>query len=302
MHRGRFLFAAALMLVAAKGWGAAAPTTLISQKFDLANASTIATNFTLQGTGSLEQLLGSATPDIDLALTHNVAGEGGVAWATAKIPAPTSFTVWADVNVDFHPAANESQTCPADGFALAFADVADVTKAAALGGTGGSMGLYGASGISSLIAAETNTWYGNAPGKLADCSSGNNVTFEFTDEGAKPGRNAGGTPDKGGAYINQTVVPPNLNGKIINGGWYRYQWDVDMTAGTMDLYISGLDASNNSVQNEKLNTVTFTANAPKFPAQGHFGIAAGTGGGTEGVHVRQLIAVTPAQAPGAPPQ
>jgi hypothetical protein len=289
------------MLAATGARAAAPPPPLISTQFSLANLANIPTAWQLNGDASLEQLLGApaASPAIDLALSQNVDSEGASAWTQMQFPLPSSFTMWADINVDFHPVAKDSQTCPADGFALAFAD----GKAKSLGGAGGSMGLYGASDINSLIAFETNTWYGNAPGKLADCSSGNNVTFEFSDiAGTKAARNAGGTVDKGGAYIGQTVVPPNLNGKIINGGWYRYQWDVDSTTGHMDAYISGLDDSNKSVQNEKLVEVTLGASAPKLPAMGRFGIVAGTGGGTEGVHVRQIVVSSPAVAPGAPPQ
>jgi len=296
MHRGRFIFVAALMLAAATARAAAPP--LISTQFSMANAANIPTAWQLNGTASLELLLGSATPDIDLALTHNVAGEGGNAWSQMQFPLPPSFTMWADVNVDFHPAANESQTCPADGFAMAFAD----GKAKSIGGTGGSMGLYGAADINSLIAFETNTWYGNAPGSLKDCSTGNNVTFEFSAiTGTKEARNMGGTAAKGGAYIGQTVVPPNLNGKIINGGWYRYQWDVDTTTGHMDAFITGLDDSNKTVQNEKLADVTLAATAPKAPAMGRFGIAAGTGGGAQGVHVRQIVVVSPSVVTAQPP-
>ena len=248
MHRGRFIFAAALALVAANARAAAPP--VISTQFNMKNAANIPLDWQLNGTASLELLLGAATPDIDLALSHNVAGEAASVWTQKQFPAAPSFTMWADINVDFHPAANEDQKSPADGFALAFSDAA---KATALGGGGGDVGLYESKDITNLIAFETNTWYGNAPGKLKDASTGNNVTFEFSDvSGAKGKRNMGGTADKGGAYINQTVVPPNLNGKILNGGWYRYQWDVDTTTGHMDAFITGLDDSNKDVQNEKL--------------------------------------------------
>ena len=29
--------------------------------------------------------------------------------------------------------------------------------------------------------------------------------------------------------------------KVVNGGWYRYQWNVDAAAGTMTAYVTGLD-------------------------------------------------------------
>jgi hypothetical protein len=300
MYRGRFIFAAALMLAAANA-RAATTTTLISQQFNLTNEAQIVKDWQMNGHTSPELLLGSATPDIDIVLTHNLDGEAGNIWTQKTFTPGPSFTMWADVNVDFHPTNNngENQACPADGFAMAFIDSA---KATALGGAGGSMGLYGSKDINNLIAFETNTWYGNAPGKLKDCSSGNNVTFEFSDIAGKSGaRNMGGTPDKGGAYINQTVIPPNLNGKLLNGGWYRYQWDVDASTGHMDAFITGLEDSNKTVQNEKLVDVTLGSGAPAIPATGRFGVAAGTGGGTEGVHVRQIVVATPSVGTAQPP-
>src|SRR5438105_15772465 len=108
MHRGRFIFAAALVLAAANARAAAPP--LITTQFSLANLANIPTAWQLNGTASLEQLLGApaASPEIDLALSHNVGSEGAAAWSQMQFPLPASFTMWADVNVDFHPAANES--------------------------------------------------------------------------------------------------------------------------------------------------------------------------------------------------
>lgn len=296
MHRGRLIFTAALMVVAANAW--AATTPLVSTQFTLANAASLGKAFQFNGNAGLELRPGDTTGEIDAALSHNLPGEASSIWTQTQFPLPASFTMWADVNVDFHPTPTESQSCPADGFSLAFAD----SKATALGGGGGSIGLYGSKDINSLVALDVNTWYGNAPGKLKDCSSGNNVSFSFADiNGKSAGRNQGGTEAKGGAFIDATVVPPNLVGKILNGGWYRYQWDVDTTTGHMDAFITGLDDSNKTVQNEKLAEGTLASTAPALPAMGRFGMGAGTGGGTQGVHVAQIVVVSPAVPAGPPP-
>jgi hypothetical protein len=299
MLRGRFILAAALALV---GTGALADTPpIVSTDFTLADANRLPTKWAMNGTAGLELNPLSQTPLVDMKITNNLTGQGGVAWTTDTFTVP-SFTMWADVNIDFHPQGpGVDATCPADGFALAFANT---TSPYVLGGTGGSMGLYGNdTDIPQLISAEVNTWYGNDIDDTATCTTGKNVTFEFTDldPNTTTGRNMGGDVNSGGAYVGQVTAPDAFQKGLINGGWYRYQWDVDSTTGHMDLYISGLDDSNKSIQNMKVNEVTFAKSAPTLTFAGRFGIAAGTGGGTEGVHVRQVIAVSPAVAGGTAP-
>jgi len=303
MHRGRFIFAAALALVAT---GAIADTPpLVSTDFTLRDATRPPTNWEFNGvTGSigLEQNRLGTTPLVDLALTNNRQSEGNVAWTTNTFT-PTSFTMWADVNIDFHPRGpGVDATCPADGFALVFANT---TSEFVVGSPGGSMGLYGNdTDIPQFIAMEVNTWYGNDLDDTSTCTTGKNVTFEFSniDANTGTGRSMGGTVDAGGAYIGQITAPDPLQNKgLVNGGWYRYQWDVDSATGKMDVYITGLDDTNKAIQNMKINEVTFKSTAPKLTFTGRFGLASGTGGGTEGVHVAQVVVVSPAVAGGTAP-
>jgi len=293
MHRGRFIFAAALALVAS---GAMAATTpLVSTDFTLQDQKRLPTNWTLNGFAGFELNPLGGTPLIDLELTKNTASNGSVVWSNDEFTVP-SFTMYADINIDFHPrGAGVSADCPADGFAMAFAST---TSASAIGGAGGSIGLYGNdTDIPQFIAAEVNTWYGNDIDDTATCTTGKNVTFEFTnnDTNVGTGRSMGGTPDAGGAYVNQVTAPDALQKSgLVNGGWYRYQWDVDTTTGKMDLYVTGLEDSNKAIQNMKLNEVTFGASAPKMNFKGRFGLASGTGGGTEGMHVSQVVVFSPA--------
>jgi len=300
MHRGRFFVAAALALVAA---GAQAATTpAVSTDFTLTDAKRLPANWTLNGSAgfALKFDTGAAVAQ-GVSLTNNAQSLGGAIFTNDTYTLP-SFTMYADVNVDFHPAGpGVDANCPADGFAMTFANT---TTPATHGGYGGGMGLYSnPDQIPQLIAAEVNTWYGNDIDDTSTCTTGKNVTFEFSNLDANTGvdRNMGGTADAGGAYVGQVTAPDALQKGLINGGWYRYQWDVDTATGKMDLYITGLDDSNKAIQNMKLNEVTFTSGAPKLAFTGRFGLAAGTGGGTEGVTVRQVQVFSPALPAGSQP-
>jgi hypothetical protein len=111
--------------------------------------------------------------------------------------------------------------------------------------------------------------------------------------------------DSGGGKVGQVTAPAALQTggatPLINGGWFRYQWNVDVAAKTMSAYLTGLEASNSAVQNVKLAEIKWGANAPKFDFTGRFGITAGTGGGTDGVNVGQVVVIAPAVAPGPIP-
>jgi len=295
MQRGRFIFAAALALVAT---GAMAATTpMVSTDFTLADSTKLPTNWTVNGDAGIDLAISGTTisaPD-GVALAKNNSSVASSMFTNDTFTVP-SFTMFADVNIDFHPnGPGVDATCPADGFAMVFANAA---KPTALGGGGGAIGLYGnPTDLPQFIAAEVNTWYGNDLDDTSTCTTGKNVTIEFTDEDASSGtdRNMGGDVSAGGAYIGQVTAPDALQNKgLVNGGWYRFQWDVDSASGNMDLYVTGLDASNKAIQNMKLNSVTFKSSAPKLSFKGRFGVTAGTGGGTEGVHVRQVVVVSPA--------
>jgi hypothetical protein len=296
MLRGRYIFIAALALVAT-GAMAATTTPIVSSDFTLTDPARLPSNWTVNGDAGIDLTIMGTT----------LAAPGGVALAknnssvassmfTNDTYTPTSFSMFADVNIDFHPnGPGVDATCPADGFAMVFANAA---KPTALGGGGGAIGLYGnPTDLPQFIASEVNTWYGNDLDDTSTCTTGKNVTIEFTDEDASSGtdRNMGGDVSAGGAYIGQVTAPDALQNKgLVNGGWYRFQWDVDSASGNMDLYVSGLDASNKAIQNMKLNAVTFKSSAPKLTFKGRFGVTSGTGGGTEGVHVRQVVVFSPA--------
>lgn len=297
------MFAVALALLAGRALADTPP--IVNTDFTLTDPNRLPTNWEFNGANGsigLEVNPTGTTPRVDLALTNNRQSEGNVAWTTNTFT-PTSFTMWADVNIDFHPRGpGVDATCPADGFALVFANT---TSEFVVGGAGGSIGLYGNdTDIPQFIAMEVNTWYGNDLDDTSTCTTGKNVTFEFSniDANTGTGRGMGGTPDAGGAYVNQVTAPASLQNKgLVNGGWYRYQWDVDTATGKMDVYITGLEDSNKAIQNMKVNEVTFTSAAPKLAFTGRFGLASGTGGGTEGVHVAQVVVVSPAVAGGTQP-
>src|SRR5205807_1687677 len=111
-------------------------------------------------------------------------------------------------------------------------------------------------------------WRDNAIEDRTTCDTGKFVTFAFDNLDKATGLNRDtpgktGTPDAGGQKVAQ-VAANALNLQIVNAGWYRYQWNVDATAGTMAAYITGLQDSNKAVQNMPLTKVTFGANAPKI--------------------------------------
>ena len=300
MQRGRFIFAAALALVAASAH--AATTTLVNTDFTLQDTKRLPVNWTLNGTAQYElSFQGNMVAALDVALTKNTSGNSAAVWTNDAYTVP-SFTMWADVNVDFHPSGpGVDATCPADGFALAFANT---TSPNAIGGAGGAIGLFSnPTDIPAFIGFEVNTWYGQDIDDTSTCTTNKNVTFAFENANSDSGTDRGTAGDEkmGGDKVAQVTAPDALQKGLINGGWYRYQWDVDTTTGKMDAYLTGLDASNKAIQNMKLDEVTFASTAPKFNFKGRFGLTAGTGGGTEGVRVRQVVVVSPAVPAGAPP-
>jgi len=215
------------------------------------------------------------SPVVDLGLADNKGGQYGIAWTndTFKLD---SFSMYADIIVDFHPRGpGVDANCPADGFALAFGAPTDQFQ---VGGGGGSLGLYSnGDGIPQFIAFEVNTWYGQSIDDTSGCATHKNVTFAFADANADSGVDRGsGDKDTGGGKIGQTTAPDALQTAgatpIVNGGWFRYQWNVDVAAKTMSAYITGLDDSNKAVQNVKLADITWGAAAPKFDFTGRLSV------------------------------
>jgi hypothetical protein len=192
-------------------------------------------------------------------------------------------------------------TCPADGFTLAFGAPTDQFQ---VGGGGGSLGLYGnGDAIPQFIALEVNTWYGQSIDDTSTCTTGKNVTFAFADADPTAGVDRGtGDKDNGGGKIAQVNAPDSLQKSgLINGGWYRYQWNVDSATGTMQAFLTGLEDKNKAIKLMKVAEVTMGSKAPKLTFKGRFGLTAGTGGGTDGVHVAQVVVVSPVVPPGDPP-
>jgi len=288
MHRGRFIFAAALALMTAN----AQAVTLTDTDFTLQDLTRAPVAWQTNGTAGLDLQPSGAGPAVALALTHNEGNESGTAWTLFKGRVP-SFTMWADVNIDF--TREFPANCPADGFAMAFAAVAPDAR----GGGGGSLGLYGAEEIlPRFIAMELNTWREQGLEETDNCENGKFTTFAFANNSVDTGigREAG-APDTGGAKVGQTTSAV----KIVNGGWYRYQWNVDTAAGTMTVNITGLDEANKAVQNQEMAKVTFTGSAPKLGFKGRFGLTAATGGAVQGTYVRSVRVDSPMVAVGEPP-
>src|SRR5215210_1161303 len=252
MQRGRFIFVAALALAAISAQAATTPVTLVNTDFTLQDPSRPPTAWQTNGTAGLE-LNAAATgtnPAVTLALTHNLNSETGAAWTILKARVP-SFSMYVDANLDFENGTDPGKNgagCPADGFAMAFAN----TSATALGGGGSNLGLFGnEEAIPRFIALEVNTWYKNAAEDLSTdtCSTGKEVSFSVANANTDTGigrseSQAADDPAKGGVNIGNVTAPV----KIMNGGWFRYQWNVDATARTMQLYITGLEDSNKATQ------------------------------------------------------
>jgi hypothetical protein len=266
----KFMVTAALAMTL----GAAQAATLLDSDFTKAS-----TGWVLNGTA---QLLDPQTAGLTqvLSLTQHEGSQTGVAWTELQQQVP-SFSFIAEARIRWDQAKAEEvgsdTSCPADGFAMAFAPVATDAQ----GGGGGALGLIG---LEQFTAFEVNTWRGQGLGDEAArgaCTSGMHETFAFDvikADTADPTRTDGvnGTPEAGGAKIGQ-VVPPS-GAKIVNGGLYRYQWNV-AEDGTMSVYLTGLEDSNKAVQKVKVVEVKFPSSPINF--QGRWGLTAATGGATQ---------------------
>lgn len=291
MHRGRFIFAAALALMTAN----AQAVTLTDTDFTLQDLTRAPIAWQTNGTAGLDLQPSGAGPGVALALTHNMNDETASAWTLFKGRVP-SFTMWADVNLNF--TREFPANCPADGFTLAFADVTPD----AVGGPGGALGLYGNEELlPRFIAFEVNTWREQALESFPDCAENQPfITFAFSNANIDTGvARGGGTPEEGGTKVGQVIQPEGLN--ILNTGWYRYQWNVDVANRTMTAYITGLEEANKQHQNLKIAEVTFGADAPAFDYTGRWGVTAATGGAVQGTLVSGIRIDAPMVAAGAPP-
>lgn len=266
----KFLVTAALAMTL----GAAPAATLLDTDFTKAS-----TGWVLNGDA---QLLDPQTAGLTqvLSLTQHEGSETGVAWTELRQQVP-SFSFIADIRMRWDQAKAEEAgldtNCPADGAAMAFAPV----ETDATGATGGSLGLFG---LEQFTAFEINTWRGQGLGdetERAACTSGKAETFSFDVVKADtedPTRADGvnGTPEAGGAKIGQVNPPSGM--KIINGGLFRYQWNV-AEDGTMSVYVTGLEDSNKQFQKVKVLETKFPSSPINF--QGRWGLTGATGGATQ---------------------
>jgi hypothetical protein len=290
MLRSRFI-AAAVLLLAAHGARAA---TLVHTDFTLTDRALAPVGWQTNGAAGLAPKPDGPGPVVTLALTHNQTSEAGTAWTLLRARVP-SFTMWADISIDFDRAFPDN--CPADGLALAFAS----GNPDAVGGSGSSLGLYGnEDALPRFIALEINTFYGQSLEGTDNCTNGKFLTFAFANSDEQTGvSRPGGSPEAGGGKIAQTTAPDAL--KVVNGGWYRYQWNVDAAAGTMTAYVTGLEEGNKLVQNQQVAEVKFGSGAPNLNFIGRWGVTAATGGLVMGTHVAQVRVDAPMVAAGAPP-
>jgi hypothetical protein len=223
-----------------------------------------------------------------LMLTSGGVHQAGTAWTELKQRVP-SFSFIADVRVRYHGGGQND--CPGDGFTLAFAPA----ETEALGWDGGGLGLFH-NALPRFTAFEVNTFpvQGLRGEKArADCPSGKDETFacDVIYPGAKDTvRIAGmnGTPENGGAKIGQVVAPEGM--KIVNGGLYRYQWNVS-DDGAMTVYITGLEDANKKFQKVKVLQVKMARNPIDFA--GRFGLTAATGGTVQTVEVARVHVESP---------
>jgi hypothetical protein len=225
-----------------------------------------------------------------LSLTQDDGSQVGVAWTAMKFTAP-SFSFIAEVEIR-HP---DETTCPAEGFAMAFAPV----ESDAVTGGGASLGLFHGD-IETFTAFEVNTWTGQGLGSETDrsvCNVGKHETFAIdvvnpdVEDSVRSGGYQG-TPETGGAKIGKVVPPAGM--KIVNGGVYRYQWNV-APDGTHTVYVTGLDEKNRQFQKVKVLEVKFPDNkAINF--EGRFGMAASTGGAFQHTEIYRVSIHSPVLA------
>lgn len=272
---------ALMMALAPVSAGPAA--TLVTTDF-----SQDAKGWTLNGNARLAKIteakvasLGSKKLDQVLALTSSEENQAGVVWTELKQKA-ASFSFVADVRVRYD--GGGLNDCPGDGFTLAFAPV---NKDALVAEGGSNLGLFGGT-IETFTAFEVNTWHAQGLGseeEKQNCMSDKHVTFALdilrpgVDNERSPGSN--GTPEKGGAKIGQVLPPDGL--KVVNGGWYRYQWNASEN-GTITVYTTGLDEGNKKFQKVKILEVKLPNNKA-IDFEGRWGLTAATGSAFQTVEV-----------------
>jgi hypothetical protein len=237
------------------------------------------------------QLLDPKTAGVTqvLSLTQNDGSQTGVAWTeiTRRVP---SFSFIVDMRIRFQRVVDgvEYNECPADGATLVFAE-ADSDW---IGPGGGSLGLFGG-GLERYTSFVVNTWRGAGNGNAAEresCTTNLKFeTFEFGviapgyGEDTRPQDGVVRTPADGGSKINQVNPPEGM--RLVNGGWYRYQWNVDGATNTMSVYITGLEEGNSQFQ--KVKAAEIKSGPPVLNFSGRWGISGATGGAVQFTEVRR---------------
>jgi hypothetical protein len=256
-------------------------------------ATLIDTDFTKGSTGwtinGTAQLLDPKTAGVTqvLSLTQNAGNQTGTAWTELRQKVD-SFSFTADIRIRHartDPDGNEVNECPADGVVMGFAPV----DADFVGGGGGSISLFSGE-VETFTAMVINTWRGAGNGNDTEresCTTNTKYeTFEFGvvtpayGDFTRPQDGVVRTPDEGGSKINQTNPPAGM--KLVNGGLYRYQWNVDGATNTMTVYVTGLEDANKQFQKVKVVEAKFDpAKVKILDFEGRWGLAAATGGAVQ---------------------
>lgn len=280
MGKLKSMLSAATLLVV---MGVANAAVIDEADWTLRDPSRLPVNWVLNGNARLGVNPGAIgfDPVVTLRLLENRGSQVSTVWHRLKGTVP-SFTFIADVRITHDPTGWPA--CPADGFTLTFADCADT----AVGPAGGNLGLFNArTAIPDFIAFEVNTWgdqgLGTAAERAACPASGKNETFAFDviRGGNRRDRGTPGTAATGGAKIGQTNPPAGM--KLVNGGAYRYQWNVDGATNTMTLFVTGLEGPNRQFQ--KVKVLEQAIGVPVLDFAGRFGMTAATGGAVMQVDV-----------------
>jgi hypothetical protein len=213
-----------------------------------------------------------------LSLVRDANDQRAAVWTEISRQVP-SFSFTADWRF-----RHASSACPADGATMAFAPV----PASFLGGGGGALGLFGEGEdgpAERFTALDINTWYGQGLGS-GDCNDpdaiSETVAFHVVNpdtDNSRGGQDNPGEIGDGGAKLGQVALPAGM--KLMNGGFYRFQWNVDQANRTMTVYITGLEDSNKQFQKVKVLEVKFPDQDPVknlIGFEGRWGLTAATGG------------------------
>jgi hypothetical protein len=278
---------------------AASADTLINTDFSKGSTGWVLNNDATLATVDGRQLM---------QLTVEATSQTGVIWTELKRTVP-SFSFIADMRVRWTQEGMDINSCPADGMALAFADA----PTDAVGGTGGNIGLFANPDVlGRFIALDINTWYGQGLG-TGDCSTNtakgetlafNNMKIDCPgclddEETGRSGydRHVGqdkpGDPAKGGIRTGQVAIPAGM--KIVNGGAWRYHWNVDGATNTVTAYMTGLDDANKQFQ--KVKVLEVKSGIPVLDFEGRWGVTATTGGAVQITEVFAARIEAPMVAP-----